>query len=36
MLFLFETSAGFALFKLSKKLSKLTDASSAFEDPSEA
>jgi len=36
MLFLFETSAGFALFKLNKKLSKLEDPFSSFEDPSKA
>jgi len=35
MLFLFETSAGFALFKLAKKLSKVNDLSSAFDDLSQ-
>jgi hypothetical protein len=36
MLFLFETAAGFALFKLNKKLSKIEDPVKDFENSNKA
>lgn len=36
MLFLFETAAGFALFKLNKKLKKIENPFTEFEDKNKA